>query len=130
MVDQQQELNQLATMLKVLGQPVRIQLVIIIVNEQFVSIPTFQAYLPDIDPFVMYTNLRYMHKKHLLKKIQKGRGVYYGLSVNAISAGFDTFFKERFSQHVTRINLTVEPVNELPRTKRMARICVTHLVER
>lgn len=89
------QLAQLADMLKALGQPLRIQIMMIIVKERIVSIPTLQDNLPGIDQFLLYSNLRYMHKKQLVKKLRKGRDVYYGLSEKALSAEFDTFFQNR-----------------------------------
>ena len=91
----EQKINQLADMFKALAHPLRVELITIIIDEQLVSIPDLQHQLPDIDPFRLYSNLRYMHERQVVKKLQKGREVYYGLSENAISAGLDTFFQAR-----------------------------------
>ncbi|MBD2704572.1 helix-turn-helix transcriptional regulator [Spirosoma sp. BT702] len=95
MLSDQSTANQLADMLKAMGHPLRIQIMAIIIAEQFVSIPTLQQGLPDTDPFFLYRNLRYMEKKMLLRKRRKGREIYYGLSEMAIAAGFDLFFRNR-----------------------------------
>ena len=79
-------------MFKALGHPLRVQITTIIISEQLVSIPTLQHQLPGIDPFLLYSNLRYMHKQQVVKKLRKGREIYYGLSEKAIVARLDTFF--------------------------------------
>ena len=89
----QQRVDQLADMFKAIGQPLRVQLLTILIKERLVSIPTLQECLPDVDQFLIYSNLRYMQKKHLLKKLRRGREIYYGLSETAISAGVDSFFQ-------------------------------------
>ena len=113
MICDQQGVIQLADMLKAMGHPLRIQIITILVKERIVSIPTLQDYLPGVDQFLIYSNLRYMHKKHLVKKLRKGREIYFGLSEKAISAGFDTFFKDRFRQNSTRIDDKAVPVPEI-----------------
>lgn len=87
--------DQLANMLKAVGHPLRIQLMSIVIQERMASIPTLQSYLADIDHFVLYSNLRFMQKKKLLKKLRKGREIYYSLSETAIREGMDTFFRNR-----------------------------------
>lgn len=79
-------------MFKALSHPLRVQITTIIVSEQLVSIPTLQHQLPDIGPFVLYSNLRYMHKQQVVKKLRKGREIFYALSEEAIAARLDTFF--------------------------------------
>ncbi|WP_420149038.1 hypothetical protein [Spirosoma sp.] len=96
MATNQQLLSGLADMLKAVGHPLRIQIVAILTRERIVSIPTLQRYLGDVDPFFIYGTLRYMHKKSIVKKLRKGREIYYGLSDKAIVAGFDTFFQRQF----------------------------------
>ena len=88
----QQQTNQLADMFKALSHPLRVRITTIIVSERLVSIPTLQHQLPDIDPFLLYSNLRYMHKRQVVKKLRKGREIYYGLSEEAIVARLDTLF--------------------------------------
>ena len=79
-------------MFKALSHPLRVQITAIIISEQLVSIPTLQHQLPDIDPFMLYSNLRYMHRQQVVSRLRKGREVYYGLSEEALAAGLGTFF--------------------------------------
>lgn len=88
----QQATNQLADMFRALAHPLRVQITTIIISEQLVSMPTLQHQLPDVDPFMLYSNLRYMHKQQVVKKLRKGREVYYGLSETAVAARLDLFF--------------------------------------
>ncbi|WP_461041097.1 ArsR/SmtB family transcription factor [Spirosoma harenae] len=94
-------MKQLANMLKAVGHPLRIQLVSIIAQERMVSISTLQQYLPDIDHFTLYSNLRFMHKKHIVRQRRKGREVYYALSELAIREGFDIFFRRQSELQLT-----------------------------
>lgn len=89
----QQGVDQLAAMLKAVGHPLRIQIIALLIQERLISIPTLQNYLPGFGQFVIYSNLQYMHKKQVVKKLRKGREVFYGLSEKAIAAGFDAFFQ-------------------------------------
>ncbi|UFH57149.1 hypothetical protein [Spirosoma sp. KNUC1025] len=114
MNDDQQQVNQLANLFKAIGHPLRIQIVRIIAKESLVSIPTLQNALPGIDQFFIYSNLRFMHKKHLLKKLRKGREIYYGLSEKAISAGFSTFFHEQYSQNSARTDTKIAVLERAP----------------
>lgn len=93
-----QQVNQLADMFRALAHPLRVELVKIILIERLASIPTFQHYLPTVDPFRLYGNLRYMHERQVVKKLRKGREIYYGLSEKALIAGLDTFF-QRLTTH-------------------------------
>jgi len=92
MMTTQQTTNQLADMFKALGHPLRVRITTIIVSEQLVSIPTLQDQLPDIEPFMLYSNLRYMHKQQVVRKLRKGREIFYALSDEAIEARLNTFF--------------------------------------
>lgn len=92
MMTTQQTTNQLADIFKALGHPLRVRITTIIVSEQLVSIPTLQDQLPDIEPFMLYSNLRYMHKQQVVKKLRKGREIFYALSEEAIEARLNTFF--------------------------------------
>ncbi|MBC7569911.1 MAG: helix-turn-helix transcriptional regulator [Spirosoma sp.] len=87
----QQTINQLADMFKALSHPLSVQIITIIIEEQLTSISTLQEHLPDIDPFRLYSNLQYMNERQVVRKIQKGREIYYGLSEEAIATGLDTF---------------------------------------
>ena len=84
--------TQLANLFKALAHPLRVQIATIIVSEHMVSIPALQRQLPGVDPFMLYSNLRYMHKQQVVDKLRKGREVYYALSEEAIVARLDTFF--------------------------------------
>ena len=96
----EQQINKLANMFKALSHPLRVELILIIIDEQLVSIPAFQHHLPHIDPFRLYSTLRCMHERQVIRKVQKGREIYYGLSEEAISAGVDTFFQAHESNAV------------------------------
>lgn len=88
------QLNQLADMFRALAHPLRVELITIIVQERLASIPTLQHHLPTVDPFRLYSNLRYMHERRVIRKVQKGREIYYGLSEEAVAAGLNALFGE------------------------------------
>ena len=81
-------------MFKVLGHPLRIQITKIIISERLASIPVLQHHLPDVDPFRLYSNLRSMHRGQVIRKLRKGREIYYGLSEQAIATRLDTLFAD------------------------------------
>lgn len=91
----QEEISRLANLLKAVGHPLRVQIVSIIARERLASITTIQAYLPDIDQFVLYSNLRFLHEKAILKKLRKGRETYYSLTDRSISDGLNLFFRSK-----------------------------------
>ncbi|CAN5489908.1 hypothetical protein BH09BAC4_BH09BAC4_28330 [soil metagenome] len=91
----QEEISRLANLLKAVGHPLRVQIVSIIAHEQLASITTIQRYLPDIDQFVLYSNLRFLHEKTILKKLRKGRETYYSLTDPSISDGLNLFFHSK-----------------------------------
>ncbi len=100
MVFNQTNISQLADQLKAIGHPLRVQLFLIIMAEKLVSIPTLQQYLSDIDRFIIYSHLRYMLKKQLVKKIRKGREIYYGPSDQLMMTGLVAFFQVKSGQLV------------------------------
>lgn len=73
-------------MFKALAHPLRVELITIIIHEGLVSISTLQHHLPTIDPFRLYNNLRYMHEHQVIRKVQKAREIYCGLSEEAVAA--------------------------------------------
>ncbi|MVM32196.1 hypothetical protein GO755_19265 [Spirosoma sp. HMF4905] len=87
----QGEISRLASLMKAVGHPLRVQIVGILAQERLVSIPTLQNHLPSIDQFVLYSNLSFLHEKKILKKHRKGREIYYSLTDNMINDGIALF---------------------------------------
>ncbi|MVM32193.1 hypothetical protein GO755_19250 [Spirosoma sp. HMF4905] len=79
--------ERLASLLKVVGHPVRIQIVSILANKRQASLTMFQNYIPYIDKSALYFNLSFLHEKKILKKQRKGREIYYLLTDNTINEG-------------------------------------------